>query len=39
MDAGFGNSLAGDGIALTAVLAVTGVFLITRRLLRRMGGT
>ena len=38
MDAGFGNSLAGDAIALTAVLAATGVFLITRRLLRRMGG-
>lgn len=39
MDAGFGSSLAGDGIALTAVLALTGVFLITRRLLRRMGRT
>ena len=39
MDAGFGNSLAGDGVALIAVLAATGVFLLTRRLLRRMGGS
>ena len=39
MDAGFGNSLAGDGVALIAVLAATGVFLITRRLLRRIGGS
>ena len=39
MDAGFGSSLAGDGVALIAVLAATGVFLLTRRLLRRLGGT
>ena len=38
MDAGFGSSLAGDGIALTAVLAVTGAFLLSRSLLRRWGG-
>jgi len=39
MDAGFGNSLAGDGVALIAVLAATGVFLLSRRLLRRWGGS
>jgi len=38
MDAGFGNSLAGDGVALIAVLAVTGAVLLTRRMLRRLGG-
>ena len=39
MDAGFGSSLAGDGVALIAVLAATGVFVLTRRMLRRWGGT
>lgn len=37
MNAGFGNSLAGDWVALTAVLAVTGVFLLALLLLRRGG--
>jgi signal transduction histidine kinase len=39
MDAGFGSSLAGDGVALIAVLAVTGAFILTRRMLRRLGGS
>jgi len=38
MDAGFGSSLAGDGVALVAVLAATGIFLLSRRLLHRRGG-
>lgn len=37
MGAGFGNSLAGDGIALTAVLAVIAVFLWALVSLRRLG--
>ena len=39
MDAGFGSSLAGDGVALIAVLAATGAFLLSRRMLRRWGGS
>jgi predicted negative regulator of RcsB-dependent stress response len=36
MNAGFGNSLAGDPIALTAVLALIGVFGWALWSLRRM---
>ncbi|MCA3555954.1 PAS domain-containing sensor histidine kinase [Aestuariivirga sp.] len=39
MDAGFGNSLAGDGAALIAVLAAFGLFFLARRLLRHWGVT